>query len=212
MVALAFRAVAKLPTAVARVALSLLVRPARFEAVRSTVMAVPEDPPTVGTKLRLPPIFPPSVMVAVKELVPPPDHERALPVPYVAASVGAVPGVTPPATMDAPATAAAVAAAEEAVVDEVHGVPVLPHVSALVVWSLLNTEIPLYSVVLPIVPICVRISWYSWLAAPSCEPDNVPPPASVASVTALVSRLVTCDNAPSAVCSKPTPFCAFCAD
>jgi hypothetical protein len=78
-----------------------------------------------------------------------------------------------------------------------------------VVWSLLKTVIPLYSVVLPIVPICVRMSWYSWFAAPICEIDSVPPPASVASVTALVSKLVTCESAPSATCRNPAPSLAL---
>src|SRR5208337_4648364 len=50
-----------------------------------------------------------------------------------------------------------------------------------------------------------RIDWYSWSAAVSCEELRVPLEASVASVTARLSRLVTCESAPSATCRRPTP-------
>ena len=59
------------------------------------------------------------------------------------------------------------------------------------------------------VPIWVRMSWYSWLAAPSWEVERVPPPASVARVMALVSRLVTWERAPSATWRKPAPSLAL---
>jgi len=40
--------------------------------------------------------------------------------------------------------------------------------------------------------ICVRISWYSWLAAPSCEPDSVPRRFPVASVHCAGQRTRYC--------------------
>src|ERR1700690_3371885 len=57
-----------------------------------------------------------------------------------------------------------------------------------------------------------RMDWYSWFAAVSCEPLRVPFEASVASVTARLSRLVTCDSAPSATCNRPTPSVALVCD
>src|ERR1019366_7538156 len=57
-----------------------------------------------------------------------------------------------------------------------------------------------------------RIDWYSWLAADSCDALSVPFEASVASVTALLSRFVTWARAPSATCSSPTPSVALVAD
>jgi hypothetical protein len=60
--------------------------------------------------------------------------------------------------------------------------------------------------------ISARIDWYSWLAAPSCVLLSVPFEASVASVMARFSRLVTCDRAPSATCSRPTPSVALVSD
>src|ERR1035438_5645724 len=57
-----------------------------------------------------------------------------------------------------------------------------------------------------------RIDWYSWLAASVWEVLRVPFEASVASVTARLSRLVTCDRAPSATCSRPTPSVALVCD
>src|ERR1017187_5230738 len=60
--------------------------------------------------------------------------------------------------------------------------------------------------------ISARIDWYSWLAASVWEVLRVPFEASVASVTARLSRLVTCERAPSATCSRPTPSVALVAD
>ena len=57
-----------------------------------------------------------------------------------------------------------------------------------------------------------RIDWYSWLAAASCDELRVPFEASVASVTARLSRLVTCESAPSATCRRPTPSVALVCD
>src|SRR5271157_2296111 len=57
-----------------------------------------------------------------------------------------------------------------------------------------------------------RIDWYSWLAAVSCEELRVPFEASVASVTARLSRLVTCESAPSATWRRPTPSVALVSD
>ncbi len=57
-----------------------------------------------------------------------------------------------------------------------------------------------------------RIDWYSWLAAVSCELLSVPLEASVASVTARLSRVVTCERAPSATCRRPTPSEALVTD
>src|ERR1700733_4427100 len=67
-------------------------------------------------------------------------------------------------------------------------------------------------VVAPMLLISARIDWYSWFAAPYCEAFSVPLPASVASVTARLSRLLTCEGAPSAVCSRPTPRLTLLAD
>src|SRR5450631_1274504 len=67
----------------------------------------------------------------------------------------------------------------------------------------------LYVVVVPMLLISDRIDLYSWLAAASCEPERVPFEASVASVTARLSRLVTCERAPSATCNRPTPSVAL---
>ena len=57
-----------------------------------------------------------------------------------------------------------------------------------------------------------RIDWYSWFAAVSWELLRVPFEASVASVTARLSRLVTCERAPSATCRRPTPSVALVCD
>src|SRR5580658_1658088 len=57
-----------------------------------------------------------------------------------------------------------------------------------------------------------RIDWYSWLAARSWEPLRVPLEASVASVTARLSRLVTCERAPSATVKRLTPSVALVCD
>src|SRR5579871_5163074 len=57
-----------------------------------------------------------------------------------------------------------------------------------------------------------RIDWYSWLAADCCEPVRVPLETSVASVTARLSRFVTCESAPSATCRRPTPSCELVCD
>src|SRR3954471_22146499 len=57
-----------------------------------------------------------------------------------------------------------------------------------------------------------RIDWYSWSAAVFCEPLRVPFETSVASVTARLSRFVTCERAPSATCSRPTPSVALVCD
>src|SRR3954471_10470217 len=57
-----------------------------------------------------------------------------------------------------------------------------------------------------------RIDWYSWSAAVFCEPLRVPFETSVASVTARLSRFVTCERAPSATCSRPTPSWALVCD
>src|SRR5580700_5025685 len=67
----------------------------------------------------------------------------------------------------------------------------------------------LYVVVEPMFVISERIDWYSWFAAASWEVLRVPFEASVASVTARLSRLVTCERAPSATCSRPTPSVAL---
>src|ERR1039458_10429872 len=76
----------------------------------------------------------------------------------------------------------------------------------------LKTAWLLYVVVDPRFGISDRIDWYSWLAAVSCEPLRVPFEASVASVTARLSRLVTCERAPSATCNRPTPSWALVRD
>src|SRR5579859_6464918 len=57
-----------------------------------------------------------------------------------------------------------------------------------------------------------RIDWYSELAAASCELLRVPLEASVASVTARLSRFVTCERAPSATFKRPTPSLALVCD
>src|SRR6185437_5172959 len=57
-----------------------------------------------------------------------------------------------------------------------------------------------------------RIDWYSWLAAARCALFSVPFDTSVASVTARLRRLVTCESAPSATCKSPTPSCALVCD
>src|SRR5580700_4982720 len=57
-----------------------------------------------------------------------------------------------------------------------------------------------------------RIDWYSWFAAASCVELRVPFEASVASVTARLSRFVTCERAPSATCNRPTPSWALVCD
>jgi hypothetical protein len=62
--------------------------------------------------------------------------------------------------------------------------------AAVPVWAP-KTAWPLYVVVAPILLISARIDWYSWFAAPDCEVFSVPLPASVASVTARFSRLLT---------------------
>src|ERR1700756_5221425 len=54
-----------------------------------------------------------------------------------------------------------------------------------------------------------RMDLYSWFAADCCEPLRVPFEASVASVTARLSRFVTCERAPSATCRSPTPSWAL---
>ncbi len=68
-----------------------------------------------------------------------------------------------------------------------------------------KTALPLKLVLEPMSPISVRMFWYSWFAESAWEVFSVPLAASVASVTARLSRLVTCDSAPSAVCSRLTP-------
>src|ERR1019366_4596485 len=60
-------------------------------------------------------------------------------------------------------------------------------------------------VVEPMLLTSERMDWYSWLAAVNCVPVRVPFEASVASVTARLSRFVTCERAPSATFSRPTP-------
>src|ERR1039458_5221032 len=67
-------------------------------------------------------------------------------------------------------------------------------------------------VVEPSFEISDRIDWYSWLAAVSWELLRVPFEASVASVTARLSRLVTCERAPSATRNRPTPSWALVCD
>src|SRR3954451_20207750 len=57
-----------------------------------------------------------------------------------------------------------------------------------------------------------RIDWYSWLAADNWDVFRVPFDASVASVIARFNRFVTCESAPSATCSIPTPSVALLAD
>src|SRR5579875_1360566 len=57
-----------------------------------------------------------------------------------------------------------------------------------------------------------RMDWNSELAALVWLLFRLPLEASVARVTARFSRLVTCDNAPSATCSSPTPSVAFVED
>src|SRR5580698_774595 len=57
-----------------------------------------------------------------------------------------------------------------------------------------------------------RIDWYSWFAAASWLELRVPFEASVASVTARLSRLVTCERAPSATWRRPTPSWALVCD
>src|SRR5579864_4185247 len=54
-----------------------------------------------------------------------------------------------------------------------------------------------------------RIEEYSASIAKRCGFDTVPLADSVASVTARLSRVVTCERAPSATCSLPTPSCAL---
>src|SRR5580704_17896577 len=76
----------------------------------------------------------------------------------------------------------------------------------------LNTAWLLYVVVVPMLFTSDKIDWYSWLAAVSCEEFSVPFEASVASVTARLRRLVTCERAPSATCRSPTPSCALVPD
>src|ERR1035438_4030564 len=74
---------------------------------------------------------------------------------------------------------------------------------------LLKTAAPLYVVVDPMLEISERIDWYSLLAAVFCEALRVPFAASVASVTARLSRLVTCESAPSATWRRLTPSAAL---
>src|ERR1700678_1968931 len=57
-----------------------------------------------------------------------------------------------------------------------------------------------------------RMDWYSWFAAESWLALRVPVEASVSSVTARLSRLVTCESAPSATCRRPTPSWALVCD
>src|ERR1039457_2038951 len=57
--------------------------------------------------------------------------------------------------------------------------------------------------------ISARIDWYSWLAASVWVVVRVPFESSVARVTARLSRLVTCERAPSATWSRPVPSLAF---
>src|SRR5579864_4124170 len=57
-----------------------------------------------------------------------------------------------------------------------------------------------------------RIEEYSASIAKRCGFDTVPLADSVASVTARFSRVVTCERAPSATCSLPTPSLALRAD
>src|SRR3954470_18963159 len=75
-----------------------------------------------------------------------------------------------------------------------------------------NTDIWLYVVVEPMLEISERIELYSWFAADFCAPLRVPFETSVASVTARLSRFVTCERAPSATCNRPTPSWALVCD
>src|ERR1035441_2474714 len=76
----------------------------------------------------------------------------------------------------------------------------------------LKTAASLYVVVVPMFEISDKIDWYSWLAAVRCEELRMPFAASVASVTARLSRLVTCERAPSATCRRPTPSAELVSD
>ena len=76
----------------------------------------------------------------------------------------------------------------------------------------LKIAAPLYVVLLPIWSISALICANSDCSATRCESDTVPVEDSVASVTARLSRVVTCDSAPSATCSMPTPLFTFCSD
>src|SRR6516164_9605609 len=75
-----------------------------------------------------------------------------------------------------------------------------------------NTCFWLYVVVAPMLLISERIDWYSWFAAVACELLRVPFETSVASVTARLSRFVTCERAPSATVNRPTPSVALVCD
>src|SRR6266700_5740514 len=70
----------------------------------------------------------------------------------------------------------------------------------------------LYVVVEPMLSISDRIDLYSWLAADCCALLRVPFETSVASVTARLSRFVTCERAPSATGNSPTPSWALVCD
>src|SRR5258708_5309800 len=87
-----------------------------------------------------------------------------------------------------------------------------PSLTKTVLVVLVKTLLLLKLVVEPMLPISVRMFWYSWLAELTWLELSVPFEASVASVTARLSRLVTWESAPSAVCSRPTPLAAFWAD
>src|ERR1035437_4623069 len=70
----------------------------------------------------------------------------------------------------------------------------------------------LYVVVEPMLSISDRIDLYSWFAASRCVWMRVPFETSVASVTARLSRFVTCERAPSATFRRPTPSLALVCD
>jgi OmpA family len=65
---------------------------------------------------------------------------------------------------------------------------------------------PLYSVLLLMVSISVRIFWYSEFAAPTWLAFSVPLPALVDSVIARRRSVVTWESAPSTTCRKSTPW------
>ena len=73
-------------------------------------------------------------------------------------------------------------------------------------WLLLKVVVP------PTLLIWVRIDWNSRSSAAVWLEVRPLFEASVASVMARLSNVVTCASAPSAVCSKPILLVAFCAD
>src|ERR1700678_2522029 len=76
----------------------------------------------------------------------------------------------------------------------------------------LKTDVPLKLVVEPIELIAVRIDWNCLSAAALWVLVKPPFDASVAMETAWLRSEVTCERAPSAVCSRPTPLEAFWVD